>query len=378
MQYTITINQLAVINAGLNLDVVDMAIFDFVKQYAHSDKCMKLQTETGTYFWVSHNVIIQQLPILGISTGAGIIKRINKLIDSGLLARHPNCDLMRKTFYKFGANYDKVCFTTHNESLQPTTNVEGAQNESLGVSHNESCGNHYTKEHSTIEQNKAADGGLFPAEPGFVPVTVTRPRRTAEPAACLFENSRFADYNAFAAEFTAPEFADVDMVYYYHAVKDWSAQKGKKMKDWIATARNFMRGDMEKGKLHRLNPGGALSPDAIEYLKDKNGTQAAIRAGYSKKTARAIACEMLARPDVQQFVRERQEEARKNATITVDGIVEQLQEIASNVLSKDADRIRALELIGKYLGMFTERVEMKGQIDTAVTKLDGILKQLDE
>ena len=116
--------------------------------------------------------------------------------------------------------------------------------------------------------NKAADGGLFPDEPGFVPVTVTRPRRTTEPAACLFENSRFADFNAFASEFTAPEFADVDIVYYYHAVADWSAQKGKKMKDWIATARNFIRGDIEKGKLHKLNGGVALSPDAIEYLKD--------------------------------------------------------------------------------------------------------------
>ena len=117
-------------------------------------------------------------------------------------------------------------------------------------------------------QNIPADGGLFLTEPAFETVTVTRPRRTAEPAACLFENSRFAEYNAFAAEFTAPEFADVDIVYYYHAVADWSAQKGKKMKDWIATARNGSRGDMEKGKLHRLNPGGALSPDAIEYLKD--------------------------------------------------------------------------------------------------------------
>ena len=93
--------------------------------------------------------------------------------------------------------------------------------------------------------------------------------RTAEPAACLFENSRFAEYNAFAAEFTAPEFADVDMVYYYHAVADWSAQKGKKMKDWIATARNFIRGDMEKGKLHRKSgTGPGLSPDAIKYLQD--------------------------------------------------------------------------------------------------------------
>jgi phage terminase small subunit len=116
---------------------------------------------------------------------------------------------------------------------------------------------------------------------------------------------------------------------------------------------------------------------AIEYLKDKNATQAAIRAGYSAKTARSIACEMLARSDIQQFVRQRQEEALKNATVTVDGIVEQLRAIAANTLAKDSDKIRALELIGKYLGMFTERVEMKGQIDTAVTKLDGILKQLD-
>lgn len=270
MQYSIKIDQLAVMNAGLDVDVVDMTIFDFIQHYAHSDKCMKLQTETGTYYWVSHTTIIQQLPILGISTGAGIVKRINKLIDAGLLSRHPNCDMMRKTFYKFGPNYYKINFTADNESLQPTTNVEGTHNESLGVSHNESCRNHYTNNHSTIEQNKPADGGLFPNDSGFVPVTVTRPRRTAEPAACLFENSRFAEYEAFAAQFNGAEFANVDLVYYYHAVADWSAQKGKKMKDWIATTRNFIRGDIERGKLHKIgaaNSGNALSPDALEYLE---------------------------------------------------------------------------------------------------------------
>lgn len=128
--------------------------------------------------------------------------------------------------------------------------------------------NNYNITNPNIE-DKAADGGLFPTGPAFETVTVIRPHRTAEPAACLFENSRFAEYNAFAAEFTAPEFADVDMVYYYHAVADWSAQKGKKMKDWIATARNFIRGDMEKGKLHRKSgTGPVLSPDAIKYLQD--------------------------------------------------------------------------------------------------------------
>lgn len=117
---------------------------------------------------------------------------------------------------------------------------------------------------------------------------------------------------------------------------------------------------------------------AIEYLKDKNATQAAIRAGYSKKTAASIAWELLEKPDIKEFIRQKQEEAVKNAEISIDWVVNQCKEIAQNILAKDADKLRALELIGKYLGMFTEKVEMKGQIDTAVTKLDGILKQLNE
>lgn len=116
-------------------------------------------------------------------------------------------------------------------------------------------------------KDKSADGGLFESEPDFQPVTVTRPRRTSEPL-CLFENSKFADYEVFAAEFKAPEFEGVDLVYYFHAVGDWSAQKGKKMRDWIATARNFIRGDMERGKLHRTDGGSGLSPEAIKYLQD--------------------------------------------------------------------------------------------------------------
>lgn len=269
MQYTITINQFAVLNSGLDLDVVDMTIFDFVKHYAHSEKCMKLQTESGTYFWVSHTTIIKQLPILGISTGAGIIKRINKLIDAGLLSRHPNCDLMRKTFYKFGPNYDKVFFSTQNENSKASTIVEGSPNDCLGATPNDCLGDQNIINDQSIEDQNTANGGLFAGQPDFETVTVTRPRRTSEPAACLFENSRYANFDLFAAEFKGPEFENIDIVYYYHAVADWSAQKGKKMKDWIATARNFIRSDMEKKKLHTIgNAGGGLTPDAIEYLKN--------------------------------------------------------------------------------------------------------------
>lgn len=119
---------------------------------------------------------------------------------------------------------------------------------------------------SLTDNNKPADGGLFDGQPEFEPITVTRPRRTSENL-CIFENSKYADYKLFAAEFNSPEFNGVDIVYYYHVVSDWSASKGAKKRDWIATARNFMRKDIESGKLHKLNNTGTIDPDAMEYLK---------------------------------------------------------------------------------------------------------------
>lgn len=90
-----------------------------------------------------------------------------------------------------------------------------------------------------------------------------------------FENGVGVDYSEFESKFATPEFEKVDLVYYFHSVSDWSDQKNMKRtkNGWLATVRNFIRGDVEKEKLHlkpeykaptqRLNVAGA-----IEYLKD--------------------------------------------------------------------------------------------------------------
>lgn len=91
-------------------------------------------------------------------------------------------------------------------------------------------------------------------------------KRTSEPL-CLFANSRFSDIDAFRKEFPADSFPGIDIDYYYHSVADWSASGGKRKRDWIATARNFMRGDKEAGKLKMLvNEGGKKS--GLEYLDE--------------------------------------------------------------------------------------------------------------
>ena len=116
----------------------------------------------------------------------------------------------------------------------------------------------------------------------------------------------------------------------------------------------------------------------VEYMKDKNATQAAIRAGYSPKTAYSQGFDLLKKPEVQQAIEEMEKKAQARAGITVEKIVDRINKIAEDPNCLPRDRLKADELLGKYLGMFTEKVEMKGEIDTTVSKLDGILKQLSE
>lgn len=62
---------------------------------------------------------------------------------------------------------------------------------------------------------------------------------------------------------------------------------------------------------------------AREYLKDLNATQAAIRAGYSEKTARSVASENLSKPDIQQRIAELNQERLERVQIDADYVLRQ-------------------------------------------------------
>lgn len=255
MKYTIVINQYAAVKNGLNLDLIDLAIFDFIKDFANSANCVKIQTPEGVFFWVSHKLILEAMPLLNIKTNQGLIKRIEKLIDAGILVKHPNCERYRQTLYSFGSNYELLTFSD-NVDFEPQTGVDNPQpkfrgtlNQSLGSTPNESLGyNNNNDDYSTINENPA--NGF----PGFFDQAAQnnpqKLRGTTEAKKCLFVNSRFAKYEDFEKCFNKPEYEKIDIAYYYQSVADWSASKGRMQKDWIAQTRNFIRSDREKGKLH--------------------------------------------------------------------------------------------------------------------------------
>lgn len=104
-----------------------------------------------------------------------------------------------------------------------------------------------------------------------------------------------------------------------------------------------------------------------EYLIDFNGTQAAIRAGYSDKGARVTAHRLLTNANVQEAIEKRINELSMSA----DEVIVRLTNIARNGLTssrlRPSDVLRALELIGKSHTLFTDRIT--GKLDLGIDKI---------
>lgn len=125
MKYSITINQKAIVELGFQdkLDLIDIAIFDFITDFMLCEDCHKIHVGGSSYFWIRADFIIENLPLLGITTTRGINKRIDKLIDCGLLERCPDNQTLHQSFYRVGVNYKNYKFFAWNENSKQGTKV---------------------------------------------------------------------------------------------------------------------------------------------------------------------------------------------------------------------------------------------------------------
>ena len=145
-----------------------------------------------------------------------------------------------------------------------------------------------------------------------------------------------------------------------------------------------------------------------EYLIDLNATQAAIRAGYSTDTASVIGCENLIKPNIKNAIDKAIAERSKRTGVNADRIILELAKIAfvnpTDVINMDEatvrgdanrddtaaissvkvkriptdngdiverevktyDKIKALELLGKHNGMFTDKLKIEGAIPIVI------------
>ena len=109
-----------------------------------------------------------------------------------------------------------------------------------------------------------------------------------------------------------------------------------------------------------------------EYLVDKNATQAAIRAGYSEKTARSVGQENLTKPDIKQAIAEKLGSMNRERILSAEEILAELTKLGTADDVSPGARIRALELLGKYEQLFLDRVKVSGDEDEPIRVEFGI------
>ena len=105
-----------------------------------------------------------------------------------------------------------------------------------------------------------------------------------------------------------------------------------------------------------------------EYLVDLNATQAAIRAGYSARTANRIGPENLSKPVIAEAIQIAQLARSERTQITVDKVLEDIELIKLTAMQQEDDgkminhagALKACELQGKHLKMFVDKVEHSG------------------
>jgi len=137
----------------------------------------------------------------------------------------------------------------------------------------------------------------------------------------------------------------------------------------------------------------------VEYIKDYNATQAAIRAGYSEQTAYSQGNRLLKKVEIKKAIKELQDEIRKKniaeaieveefLSLAMRGKIEEEVVVTENIGDYESrariikkqlsakERIKAAELLGKRYALFADKVDM--DVDVGTEKLDSILKQLKE
>lgn len=109
------------------------------------------------------------------------------------------------------------------------------------------------------------------------------------------------------------------------------------------------------------------------YIECGNATEAAIRAGYSKKTAKQIANENLTKPYLKSYIDDRLKEIESKRIATAEEVLQYLTAVMRGE-EKDQfeleaslqDRTKAAELLGKRFNLFKEQVELSGDVGVKI------------
>ena len=259
MEYSLLIDQNFACRKDLTLtEAACMAVvFTFPRW------CNSYCIDGVTYYWYSEQKVSEDFPLV-FGCAKRVQKNLKALADKGyfilsklgnkkVIAFTDKCRLYGKLEPENGQDLDRK----RSEEPENGQDLDRKRSESgpktvRALYMNTISNNDYNNNKSNNAKN-----GFF-AFVGDIPQKEEgeKIRRTSEKNKCLFEKSRFFDFELFRECFNTPEFEKVDLVYYYNVVKDWSASKGRMQKDWIAQTRNIIRADYRRGQIKYTSDSG--------------------------------------------------------------------------------------------------------------------------
>lgn len=99
-----------------------------------------------------------------------------------------------------------------------------------------------------------------------------------------------------------------------------------------------------------------------EYIKTGNATISAIKAGYSKRTARSIGQRLLINVDIRNKISELSQRIANNNIMTAKERQEYLTVLINSDNVKVSDKLKALDILNKMTGEYIQKVEVNGEI----------------
>ena len=273
MEYSLLIDQNFACRKDLTLtEAACMAVvFTFPRW------CNSYCIDGVTYYWYSEQKVSEDFPLV-FGCAKRVQKNLKALADKGyfilsklgnkkVIAFTDKCRLYGKLEPENGQDLDRKRSEEpeNGQDLDRKRSEEPENGQDLDRKRSESGPKTVRALYkNTISNNDYNNNKSNNAKNGFFAFVGDIPQKeegekirgTSEKNKCLFEKSRFFDFELFRECFNTPEFEKVDLVYYYNVVKDWSASKGRMQKDWIAQTRNIIRADYRRGQIKYTSDSG--------------------------------------------------------------------------------------------------------------------------
>jgi phage terminase small subunit len=110
-----------------------------------------------------------------------------------------------------------------------------------------------------------------------------------------------------------------------------------------------------------------------EYLKDFNATRSAIAAGYSPKAARAVSSRLLTNANIKAEIDAKKTKLFFDKENIIRENLEFWREVRAESDQETKDRLKASEYLGKFAGMFVDRVDLSGGVKIVIDNDDASL-----